>query len=71
MNLQESRSYIMQNEKNNCKIIRTLQTQQGLPNEIKIKEKKYIGHIKRRNNILKTILEEKGEGKKRRDRQEM
>ena len=39
------------------------------PKEIKMKKTKYFGHIKRHNNILKTILEGKVEGKRARGRQ--
>lgn len=55
-------------KKTNEEVLKQLGMKKELLKEIKIRQMQYSGHIKRHDTILKTILEEKVEGKRARER---
>ena len=56
-------------KKTNKEVLITLNMKKELLREIKIRQIKYFGHIKRHDTLLKTLLEGKIEGKRARGRQ--
>ena len=55
--------------KTNEEVLNILGVKRELLKEIKFRQSRYFGHIKRHNTLLKTILEGKVEGKRARGRQ--
>ena len=49
-------------KKTNKEVLRTLNMKKELLREIKIRQIKYFGHIKRHDTLLKTLLEVKSKG---------
>ena len=56
-------------KKTNKEVLKTFKMKKELPREIKVRQIKYFGHIKRHDTLLKILLEGKVKGRRARGRQ--